>query len=118
MSIVKGNLIEKEALTYLCQQGLRLIKANYRSRCGEIDLIMKDKKVIVFVEVRARGSKTYGSALESITYSKQSKIIKTAQYYLSTNRLMDKVCARFDVIVAQGSEFKLEWIKNAFSEDF
>lgn len=73
---------------------------------------MEDKETLVFVEVRFRKQNDYGGALESVTRSKQRKIIRTAQYYLQTERKEDCPC-RFDVIAIE-PEQKFQWIKDAF----
>ena len=109
-----GAIAETEACVFLEKQGLRLIQKNYRSPCGEIDLIMQDKTAIVFVEVRLRSAKTYGSATESVNLSKQRKLIKTALLFLQKKCWLNKVNARFDIIGIDTSK-KIEWIQNAFS---
>ncbi|MDH5357823.1 MAG: YraN family protein [Gammaproteobacteria bacterium] len=75
-----GAQAEQMALTYLEQQGLSVIDQNYHSRRAEIDLIMVDKDTLVFIEVRFRKSEKYGSALESVNYQKQTRIIRTATH--------------------------------------
>jgi putative endonuclease len=114
MSLKKGLVGEDCARDYLIKQGLVFKKSNYRCRLGEIDLIMQDGVYLVFVEVRMRRSSTYGSALESVNYSKQKKIIKAASLYLSVNKLHEKYPVRFDVVSLQGIPPKIEWIKCAF----
>lgn len=106
----KGKESEEIAVNYLMKQGLKLLEKNYRSRCGEIDLIMQDKDTIVFVEVRARSSSYFGGPLASINRAKQKKLIKTGTFYL----LKHPGPARFDVVCFEGTPAKLQWIKNAF----
>jgi putative endonuclease len=105
---------EATARDYLVAQGLQWIESNYRCRLGEIDLIMRDQDYLVFVEVRSRASNVYGGAMESITYSKQQKLFKTASLYLITHKLQDKIATRFDVISIEGKSSQLTWVKNAF----
>ncbi len=114
-----GQLAEKQACDYLQRQGLRLIECNYRTRAGEIDLIMQDKEDIVFIEVRLRNNRHFGSGIDSIDYSKQQKIVKTAMHYLSEKQLLDTVNCRFDVIGISYRQPKveIEWIQDAFSTD-
>ncbi len=114
MSLSKGLAAENAAREYLLKKGLTWVESNYRSKLGEIDLIMRDNDYWVFIEVRARASGIYGSALESVTYSKQQKILKTASLYLSAHQLQDKARVRFDVISIEGSPPQLTWISNAF----
>ena len=106
-SHVTGQNAENLALTYLQQQNLRLVKRNFHSRFGEIDLIMEDSDSLVFVEVKHRQA-GLNHAIESINYSKQQKLIKTAQYYLLKYNL-DAAC-RFDAVVFDNNQ--IEWLKN------
>ncbi|WP_018152655.1 YraN family protein [Leeia oryzae] len=112
MSLVAGHSAEQLAALYLQQQGLKLLTRNYRCRFGEIDLIMQDGKTLVFVEVRARKSKTFGGAVASVTASKQQKLILTAQSYLSTLRHLP--ACRFDVVGFEGQDAPPHWIRHAF----
>src|SRR5262249_38808465 len=111
-----GKNAEQKAKSFLQTQGLILIEQNYRSHHGEIDLIMRDKDDIVFIEVRCRSRTDYGNPSESVTISKQMKIIKTAAHFLQKKGWLYKVNSRFDVValVLAASEWKLDWIKNAF----
>lgn len=114
MSIKRGFAAEEVARQYLLKNGLKLVESNYRSRGGEIDLIMYDGDYLVFVEVRARNSQAYGGALASIGLQKQQKILRTALLYLSVKKLHDKHPIRFDVVALDGLPPEIEWIKNAF----
>ena len=113
-----GELAEARAEIFLLQQGLVKRAKNYRCKVGEIDLIMQHDTVhettLVFVEVRLRAHTGFANAAESVTYRKQQKIIKTAQYYLQQYGLTDKANCRFDVI-AFSDNGNPEWIKDAFS---
>lgn len=113
----KGESSEQQAFEYLLAQGLKPVTRNYRCRFGELDLIMRDANSLVIVEVRYRKSDTYGSALESITTRKQSRIIAATHCYLAANPQATASCAqwgiRFDVVAISGNN-QLEWIKNAF----
>jgi len=111
----KGIDYELKAETFLKKKGLKTLIKNYSCRSGEIDLIMQDGQDIVFVEVRYRKHKTYGTAKESITHSKQRKLIITAQHYLQKQRLYDR-CCRFDTVTfdADGTYDQLEWTISAF----
>jgi len=109
----RGNIAEQKASSFLQAQGLRLKAHNFYCRYGEIDLIMEDNKEIVFVEVRMRSKTHFGDALESIDHHKQRKLIKSAIFYLQSEKLIDKVNCRFDVIGFSNSH--IDWIKDAFS---
>lgn len=107
----KGAQAEDAAMQYLQQHGLKLVTRNYRSRFGEIDLIAQDRETLVFVEVRMRSGKDFGGAAASIDARKQSKIIRTAQHYLST--LAHIPPCRFDAVLLSPPD-NIEWIRNAF----
>jgi putative endonuclease len=110
----QGVKAEKQALAYLQKQGLSLICQNYYCRFGEIDLIMHEQDVLVFIEVRYRKNNDFGGALASITKRKQAKIIKTAKYYLA--QLDNEPYCRFDVIAIDQQANTPQWIQNAFLE--
>ncbi|UOD34927.1 YraN family protein [Deferribacteraceae bacterium V6Fe1] len=111
MKLFKGKKGEELALNYLKNNGYELIEKNFKSKFGEIDLVMKDGEVVVFVEVKYRLSEDYGSPKDAVTYGKIKKIIKTAEYFIVKNNLNSLY--RFDVV----SIFKdnIEHIKNAFT---
>jgi putative endonuclease len=112
-----GTYGECEALKYLKKSGYIIIERNFRSKYGEIDLIAKDGDYITFVEVKLRYGKLYGTPSESITYSKQLKIYRTAQYYIMKKKLYDNYF-RFDVIeiflLHDKENIGINLIKNAF----
>lgn len=104
---------DKEALArrYLESHGLRHVAHNVRCRHGEIDLVMRDDQVLVFVEVRYRRSERFGGAVASIDRRKQARLIAAAGFYLQRHPT-DLPC-RFDV-VAIGADDRIQWLKNAF----
>ncbi|MFH1640740.1 MAG: YraN family protein [Candidatus Omnitrophota bacterium] len=110
-----GKTGEEEALRFLKEQGYKIWKRNYKTKLGEIDIIAKDKDTVCFVEVKTRHSDKFGSPEESITQSKQKKIIRLALSFLKEMNLLDNK-ARFDVVsvaYAQGKPIP-KLIKNAF----
>ncbi len=116
-----GEVTESLACEYLEKKDFKLLERNFNCRFGEIDLIMQDSDSLVFVEVRYRRSNNFGSGAESITASKQSKLIKTASAYLQQHAKLNKYPARFDVVSITGSietdninNIDFDWIKNAF----
>lgn len=110
-----GDARESQARRWLERHGLRFIAANARERGGEIDLIMRDGAVIVFVEVRYRRSASYGDAAASVTPQKQHRLLKAARLWLSRqNGSFDTVDCRFDVVAFTGND--IQWLKNAFGE--
>jgi len=111
-----GEAAERHALDYLTRQGLRLVVANYRSRFGEIDLILRDGDVLVFAEVRMRKNADFGGARASITPAKQARLIKTANQYLT--QFAHPPQCRFDaVLLGAPNSGAIEWIKNAFDSE-
>jgi putative endonuclease len=116
LHLSQGQAAEEKALGYLQGKGLRLLNRNYRCKSGEIDLVMQQNNTLVFVEVRYRQSSHFGSAAESVTSSKQRKLLLTANHYLQKNGL-DRPC-RFDVVAIGGkNQTEIEWIQNAFQAD-
>jgi len=110
-----GKEGESIAVRYLKKQGYKIVEQNYRSKVGEIDIIAKDKKTLVFVEVKTRRSRSFGSPKWAVTPKKQKAISMTALYYLKmTNQTGAN--ARFDVvsILAQGEAPQIELVRNAF----
>ncbi|WP_428604317.1 YraN family protein [Sedimenticola sp.] len=109
-----GEDAETRAQQYLEQQGLRTLQRNYLCRAGEIDIIMQHRDTLVFVEVRYRKQSRFGSAAESITTTKQKKIIRAANHYLNREKRHDTPC-RFDVVTLTGAQVEqIEWISDAF----
>lgn len=112
---LRGDQAEQLAADFLQIQGLKLLEKNYRCRFGEIDLILLDKKTLVFAEVRLRKNQNFGGAASSITPQKQTRIVHTAQHYLSMQHNLPP--CRFDVVLLNElSAAHIEWIQNAFGE--
>ncbi|MBI3039451.1 YraN family protein [bacterium] len=93
-----GKWGEEMAFNFLQAKGFKIIKRNYRSRWGEIDIIAKDKEFLVFVEVRAKTKSIHGHPLETITLRKQNQVIRMAKEYIAFNGIPDSLPCRFDVI--------------------
>ena len=110
-----GKKSENLAVWYLKRIGYKIIEQNYRTPLGEIDIIAKEKKTIVFVEVKSRQSIRYGNPKCAVTPKKQRKISMVALQYLKSTRQTD-VRARFDVvaITSNRDEPQIEVVKNAF----
>ena len=107
-----GKKHELEAANYLKSLNYKILEINFKVLpIGEIDIIAKDKNTFVFIEVKYRKSKLFGTPAEFVTKTKQSKIIKTALCYLKKNRI--KADFRFDVVSICGNE--IEHIPNAFT---
>ena len=116
----QGEDAEAACSRYLKSQGLKLINTNFSCRLGEIDIIMLDNNMLVFVEVRFRKNNNFGGGLESITAAKQRKLRRTAELYLQQNSQYEN--ARFDVVSMSTNtqtwlgkqKYTFDWIKNAF----
>jgi putative endonuclease len=109
--LLRGESAEQQACQFLVKHGLKLVTRNFRCKQGELDLVMYDQQTLVIVEVRFRQTDKYGSALESVTRSKQSRIMAATQIYLSKHKINSAI--RFDV-VALSANNQIDWIKNAF----
>ncbi|HPT50932.1 MAG TPA: YraN family protein [Accumulibacter sp.] len=113
-SRVSGARAEDLAARFLERQGLVVLARNYRCRGGEVDLICRHGRGLVFVEVRFRRSASHGGAAASIVPSKQSRLILAARHYLAGHAHGDCDC-RFDCLVLDAlSESAIEWIRDAF----
>jgi putative endonuclease len=110
--LLRGDDAEEKARQFLIGKGLTPLCRNFRCKQGELDLVMREGGTLVIVEVRFRKSRRYGGALESITRTKQSRIIAATQVYLSKQKLDCPV--RFDVVAITGDN-GIDWIPNAFS---
>ena len=110
----RGVPAESLAAAFLERAGLRILERNYRCRFGEIDLVARSGPVLVFVEVRARGSDDFGGAAGSITAAKRKRLVAAARHYLASHRV-ERAC-RFDVVLVRGREPSVEWLADAFSE--
>lgn len=114
----RGKWGEEKALMFLNSKGYITVATSYRSRFGEIDLIVKNRDYIVFVEVKLRKNAVFAQAREYVGKTKQRKIIATANLWLASHE--SKRQPRFDVIeiyAAQGentTEPEIIHIENAF----
>lgn len=109
---IKGFKYEHMAQKYLKKKKYSILATNEANLCGEIDIIARQKKTIVFVEVKGRDSAEFGMPFEAVTEQKQAKIRRAAQAYLKAQNLLDKCDVRFDVISILDDE--IEHIIDAF----
>jgi putative endonuclease len=116
-SVRIGLRAEDAAIEFLQRQNVLILHRNFRCRFGEIDLIAKDDQHLVFAEVRYRKNTKYGTASETVTVTKQRKIIHAAEFYLRTRAWAHKVKCRFDVIAMSQTidSPHIDWIKDAFN---
>lgn len=107
-----GSSYEEKAAVFLEKNGLVILARNFRSRYGEIDLIARDGRYFVFVEVKYRKNGESGGALAAVDRRKQRVISRVAEFYLYRFGLGENVPCRFDVVGIDGDE--ITWIRNAF----
>lgn len=102
---------ENLAVNYLKNKGYKIIKQNFYTKYGEIDIIAKDKDILVFIEVRSKSYNKFGTPEETINQIKKRKIINTAKVFLRNyNFNFEEI--RFDVIAIL--EENINHIENAF----
>ena len=109
-----GQRAEDLAARFLERRGLAVIARNHRCRGGEIDLVCRDGRTLVFVEVRLRRNGDFGGAGASITPAKQRRVVLAARHYLSATGRHGDAC-RFDCVLLDGKH--VEWIRDAFAAD-
>ncbi len=99
------------------REGFELLEANYRTRQGEIDLIARKDRLLVFVEVKTRSGTRVARPGEFVTRRKQQRIILAAQSYLAGNPQLECLQMRFDVyeVVFQAGTCEETCIPDAFS---
>jgi putative endonuclease len=110
----KGKNAELKAALYLVQKGYEILAVNYSVYNGEIDIICKDKNMLVFVEVKYKSTKKFGMGFEEVNINKQKKIINCAKLYMRENKIGQGALARFDIISVDDG--KILHIENAFSD--
>jgi putative endonuclease len=115
-----GASYEDVALAYLERAGLALLARNFNCRYGEIDLVMDERDVVVFVEVRyRRGANVrggYGDGVDSVSAGKRAKLVRAAEVFLASHARFAQRTCRFDVLaIADGAGAPvIDWRRNAF----
>lgn len=109
-----GAAAEDAALRHLVAAGCRLLERNARYRDGELDLVMNERDLVVFVEVRQRASQRFGGALASVDVFKQKRLKRAAQRWLGERYGERWPACRFDV-VSVDPDGRIEWIRDAFA---
>jgi putative endonuclease len=109
-----GQTGEDLAVCYLENQGYTIVERNYRKRIGEIDIIARDGEYLVFIEVKTRSNRRFGSPFDAVDFRKQQQISRVALAFMTQHRC-GEVPVRFDVIGVHLEESpRVELIKNAF----
>lgn len=112
----KGKTVEQACATFLKKHNITIIRSNFYSKMGEIDLIGTEKDILIFFEIRYRRHSDYGDAIESVTVEKQHRIYKTALIFLMQNSKFKDYQYRFDIIgtYTYNDQLIFNWQKNAF----
>ena len=116
--VEKGRRGEDLAAVFLLQSGYRILCRNWRVKAGEIDIIAQVSGVLVFCEVKARSSVTFGSGAEAVNWQKQQRIVRAALVFMQQYSFLDQPC-RFDVVeilLPPGGGPSIRHIPNAFGQ--
>ena len=108
-----GDSAEEAAAKHLSAAGCRVLARNARYRDGEVDLVARERDVLVFVEVRMRSRSDFGGAAASVDSRKQQRLARAAQRWLFANYGERWPACRFDVVTVDGNG-TIEWIRDAF----
>jgi putative endonuclease len=117
MRLERGRLWESHAATYLERHGLAILARGYRCRLGELDLVCRDDRELVIVEVRARSRGALCSAIDSIDLHKRRRIVQATRHLLMRHAEWQAAAIRFDVVAFDAidtPEPQVRWVKNAF----
>ena len=114
-NITLGQRGEDLAVDFLKKKGYKILRRNFKTRLGEIDIIGLDQDTYCFVEVKTRNSLRFGDPQEAVSFPKQRQISKAALLFLKENHLLNAL-ARFDVVSVFCSDNTPQFnlIKNAF----
>ena len=117
MRAERGRLWESRAAAHLERHGLEILTRGYRCRLGEIDLVCRDDRHLVIVEVRARSSGALCSAVESIDAHKRRRIVQATRHLLMRHAQWQTAFIRFDVVAFDAidtADARISWLRNAF----
>lgn len=109
-----GKKGEALAVKYLAGQGYEILETNFRWQKAEIDLIARQNKTIIFIEVKTRSTDYFGPPSESVTKKKMKLMAETADYYVISRQLDCEV--RYDIIsiILNKTTQTIHHIKDAF----
>lgn len=110
-----GNWGEEQAVKFLEEKGYQIICRNFNSYKGEIDIVAKDGRELVFCEVKTRRNISYGMPIEAVNYYKKKHLYATGEYYLYKYKIKNTP-VRFDIIEVLLINHKttINHVKNAF----
>ena len=110
-----GGWGEDLASDYLLKKGYKILEKNYRNNYGEIDIVAKKKKIIIFIEVKTRSGRSFGLPEDAVNRTKQGKLIKISEKYILDNRIKGNY--QIDVIAIEKDSItkkvNLRHLKNA-----
>jgi putative endonuclease len=111
----RGRVGEEDAVQWLAGQGFEVLERNVVNKAGEIDAVAKEGETLVFLEIKARASDTYGPAIAAVDARKQRRVSRAAALYIAMKRLHNAPC-RFDVLGLDWQEggWRFTLIRNAF----
>jgi putative endonuclease len=109
--LLRGRRGERIACLFLLRQGFDILARRYRNRSGELDIVAFEKDILVFVEVKTRGSREFGEPWEFVDWRKQQILRRTAEDFIADNDL-SQYAYRFDIVSVIGK--KVELLRNAF----
>ncbi len=116
----KGIFAENLVINEYINRGYVLLNKDFRYKnIGEIDIVLSHNEIeptLVFCEVKCRKNSLYYRPVEAVNFRKQSKILKTAEYYLISNNLYNKISIRFDIaeVIEHDNKYLINIIENAF----
>jgi putative endonuclease len=112
-----GRAAEAAAAQLLERRGYRILRRNFRTRGGELDLVAEDAGTLAIVEVRYRAPSRYGGGAESVTPAKRRRIVHASRVLLAAEPALARLPARFDVVEVSGAPGALDCrlIRNAFT---
>lgn len=109
-----GAVAEQAAERHLVAAGCRVLARNARYREGELDLVVRERDLVVFVEVRLRTGERFGGALASVDVFKRKRLARAAQRWLAEHYGERWPACRFDVVTIDGGG-RIEWVRDAFA---
>jgi len=115
----QGARYEAAARAHLEAHGLECVMTNFRSRFGELDLVMRDRGTLVVVEVRSRAPSRMGTAAETVGPAKRRRIVRTTQFLLASHPDLARLPLRFDVVAIDTGPVRdqLRWLRGAFDSN-
>lgn len=103
-----GNKGEEKAAEYLLELGHEIIERNWKCKICEIDIISIKDDEIYFTEVKYRTTGRFGGGIEAIDQKKENQIRLAAEFYLTVNKMLEKIQPHISVISLTGENAKIE----------